>query len=73
MTRADQIVAELGQRNGLSDRQLSEAIFGTRHRSTQINGECRYFENRGLIVRKKWDSEPIRNFLVGPKPNLKLV
>jgi hypothetical protein len=73
MIRAEQVIAALDQHDGSSDRQLSEVIFGTRRRSTQINGECRYLANRGLIVRKKWDGEPIRNFLVRPKPKLKLV
>lgn len=36
MTLADKILLELSRLDGLSDRQLSEAIFGTRHRSTQI-------------------------------------
>jgi len=40
MTLADKIFSELGQSDGLSDRQLSEAIFGTRHRSAQVNVEC---------------------------------
>ena len=53
--------------------QFSEAIFGTRHRSTQVNGECRYLDNRGLIVRKKQVDEPIRNCLARLKPHLELV
>jgi len=73
MTLADKIFSELGQSDGLSDRQLSEAIFGTRHRSAQVNGECRYLENRDLIVRKKQVDEPIRNYLARSKPHLKLV
>ena len=73
MMLADKIFSELGQRDGLSDRQLSEAIFGNRHRSTQVNGECHYLENRGLIVRKKQVDEPIRNYLPRSKPHLELV
>jgi hypothetical protein len=73
MTLAEKIVRELDRVRGLSDRQLSEVIFGTRHRSTQINGECRYMECRGVIERKKQGFGPILNYLARPRPNLRLI
>ena len=44
MRLATKILAELIQHDGLSDRELAQAIFGTSHRSTQINSECRHLE-----------------------------
>jgi hypothetical protein len=73
MTRADQITAVLQQRDGLSDGQLSERIFGSTHRSTQINGECTYLQNKGVVARKRLGDGPILNFLVRAKPTLRLV
>jgi hypothetical protein len=70
MYLADKILAELRRRDGLSDRQLAEAIFGTRHCSIQINGECRYLEKFGLISRIKEEARPIRNLLIRPQPRL---
>ena len=75
MRLATKILAQLIQHDGLSDRQLSEAIYETPHRSTQINSECRHLENRGYISRQKDNDKPIRNFLIRlkPQPQLRIV
>jgi hypothetical protein len=75
MTRADRILAELGQRARRSalNRELSMAIFGTPHRNRQINGECQYLENKGLIARERLPDGRVLNVLVHQGPNLTLV
>lgn len=61
---ADKIIDLIELRPGISDRCLSETIFGTPHRRTQINGECRYLALIGRIQRRKTGYEPIGNFPV---------
>ena len=73
MTLATKIIDALKNNPGSSDRTLSEFIFGTPHRSTQINGECRHLENIGRIERKKIGVGPIGSYLVRPKPVLTVV
>jgi len=73
MTLLTKILAVLIQDNGLSDREIREAL-GVRHHS-QINQECRLLQSRGYIVRKRDGEGPIRNFLIQlrPQPQLTLV
>jgi hypothetical protein len=73
MTLAIKITDVLKNNDGSNDRTLSEFIFGTPHRSTQINGECHYLENIGRIERKNIGDGPIGNYLVRPKPVLTVV
>lgn len=72
MALADKVIEALQRRPGISDRELSRSIFGTRHRVQQINGECRHLENCGLIIRRKEGDQPIGNFPVRA-PKLKLM
>jgi hypothetical protein len=73
MSLANRIIEQVERWPGVSDRQLSERIFGTRHRSTQINGECRYLANVKLLIRKKIGDEPIGNYPVRTPPKLTIV
>jgi hypothetical protein len=72
MALANRVVEEIERRPGISDRQLSEIIFGTPHRSTQINGECRHLENQGRLKRRKVGDAPVGNYPVRTPPKLKI-
>ena len=50
------------RRLGISDRGLSEAIYGDDQRHQQVNSECRNMENKGLISRR--GGPPIGNYAV---------
>jgi len=54
MSLATKVMAIVEQRPGVSDRALSQLIFNTPHRSTQINGECHYLQNLGRCTKKDW-------------------
>lgn len=73
MSLAEKITATLAVTNGMPDRPLGEAIFGTRHRVHQINQECRYMEQLGLLQRKLRPDGLIGNFLTRQKPTITLV
>jgi len=62
MALADKVIETVQRWPGISDRELSQSIFGTRHRVQQINGECRHLENCGRIIRRKEGAQPIGNF-----------
>lgn len=62
MLLADKVVEEVERRPGISDRELSEAIFGTPHRRAQVNGECLYLQNLRRLARKKIGDRPIGNY-----------
>ncbi len=55
-----------------TDRQLSEAIFGSDNRHQDVNQGCRLLEARGLIQRTVVDGL-IRNSLQREKPVIRLV
>jgi hypothetical protein len=73
MALANKVIEVVERRPSISDRELSEAIFGTPHRSTQINSECRHLENLERLVRKKIGDEPIGNYPVRNPPKLTIV
>ncbi len=73
MALAHKIIAQLEATSGMPDRPLTEAIFGSRYRATQINQECRYMEQLGLINRKPRHDGLIGNFMIPKKPQLRLV
>jgi hypothetical protein len=70
---ADRIAEILVKTPGLTDRQLSEVLYGTRDQCTTINGECRYMKQQGKLDRKKRDDGLIGNYLACRKPKLTLV
>ena len=70
---ADKIIVETDREPGATDRRLSELLFGTPNRRTQINGECRYMERGGRLIRRKRDDGLIGNYPVRPKPKLHVV
>jgi len=61
------IIGILERRDEASDRNLSEAIYGSHKQHQTINGECRYLANIGLIVRIKGDDGIIKNSLAALK------
>jgi len=62
------LIIEILQRRGMAtDRELSEAIYGSDRQHQTINGECRHLANIGLIVRSKGDDGIIRNSLAAAK------
>jgi hypothetical protein len=73
MTRAEEIIIELGLRDGQSDRELTQSIFGNGYRVQQINSECRYMHDCGRLDRRLRDDGIIGNFLRRPRPELRLV
>lgn len=73
MSLANTIIEIIRRRPGISDRELSESIFGKRERAQQINGECRHLVNLGRLERRKVDCESIGNYLVRQAPVLTVV
>jgi hypothetical protein len=73
MALADLVIELIRRRPGVTDRQLSEAVFGTPHRVQQINGECRHLENIGRLERRKSGDQSIGNWPVREKPMLRVV
>lgn len=59
----DVIIGIVERRGDTTDRQLAEAIFGSNAQHQTINGECRYLESLGVIVRAKGSDGIIRNSL----------
>jgi hypothetical protein len=73
MTRAEEIIGELGRRDGQSDRELAQSIFRNRYRVQQINSECRYMRDCGRINRRLRDDGIIGNYLMRLRTELRLV
>lgn len=67
------ITDRLNVTDGMPDRPLAEAVFGTRTRVQQINQECHYMARRGLLERRPRPDGLIGNYLVRSKPALMLV
>jgi hypothetical protein len=70
---ADKIVTEVQREPGVTDRRLSEIIFGSSNRRTQINGECHYMQSQKIIERRIREDGLIGNYPVRPKPNLQII
>lgn len=66
----------LSHREGRSDSQLTDAMYGTFRKHQQVNGACRELEREGLIERRQTDGG-IRNYLriasKASRPSLTLV
>lgn len=73
MTLSDRIVPNVEHRPGITNRELSVAVFGTPNRAMQINNECAYLAQIGRIERRREGSEPYRNYPVRKKPTLTVV
>jgi len=68
MTTLSQVILFiLERRNGSTDRELSEAIYGNDRGHQQINQECRLLERRGQLLRAKSGGNLIGNFRQMPK------
>lgn len=55
MTLAKVIKYILVNRPNLTDRELGESIYGSNNRHQQINSQCRYLEQRGILIREAMD------------------
>jgi hypothetical protein len=73
MSLSEKITEVLKFTNGIPDRPLCEAVFRTRDRVPQINQECRFMEQRGLLERKLRPDGLIGNYLVRIRPDLRVV
>lgn len=65
MTLAERIVALLKQNPGLSDRQITDNLFGSDKPQQPVNIACRNLEKKGVLIRRKVDENPIGNYLTG--------
>ena len=71
----DVIIGILERRGPSTDRQLTEAIFGSDAQHQTINGECRHLEVLGLSTRSKGSDGIIRNMIPSANngPKLRIV
>jgi hypothetical protein len=65
MTLAERIVELLKQNPGLSDRQITDKLFGVGKPQQPVNIACRNLEQRGILHRKNLYGKPIGNYLTG--------
>lgn len=64
MLLADRILAQLAKRPGMTDRELTDALFSRHKHPSQVNQECRLLAQRGQLIRKD-DGTVLRNYLAG--------
>jgi len=60
---ADDVIKLLKSAGGLSDRQITDALFGLGKPQQTVNQVCRNLAQRGLIVRRKNASGIVGNFI----------
>jgi hypothetical protein len=60
---ADDVMNMLTSTPGLSDRQITDALFGPGRTQQTVNQVCRNLERRGLIVREKGANGVVGNFI----------
>ncbi len=65
MTLAERIVTLLKENPGLSDRQITDNLFGVDKPQQPVNIVCRNLEKKGVLTRWKVDRNPVRNYLTG--------
>lgn len=65
MTLAERIVELLKHRPGLSDRKITDELFGIVKSQQPVNIACRGLEKKGIISRQKIGGNPIGNYLTG--------
>ena len=71
----DVIIGILERRGPCTDRELTEAVYGSDAQHQTINGECRHLDRLGLIRRQKGSDGIIRNAIASANngPTLRLV
>jgi hypothetical protein len=65
MTLAEKIFELLKENPGLSDRQITDRLFGVGKPQQPVNITCRNLEKRGVLQRKNIHGSPIDNYLTG--------
>lgn len=65
MTLAERIVELLQQDPGLSDRQITDRLFGVSKPQQPVNIACRNLEKRGVLRRQSTHGSSISNYLTG--------
>ncbi|WP_025676901.1 MarR family transcriptional regulator [Paenibacillus massiliensis] len=63
MTLKDKIISYLKDRNGLTDREIANAILGVNEPQQAVNQACRALEGKGLIIRTNRRDGLIGNYL----------
>jgi nuclear transport factor 2 (NTF2) superfamily protein len=66
MTIASKIISILTERPGLSDKELTLAIFDAGKALQQINTECLYLAQTKIIVRRKRSDGILGNYMLRP-------
>ncbi len=59
----DHVLALLQKQDGLSDREITDSLFGKEFAPQSINQACHKLRSRGLIYRQKRSDGPLRNYL----------
>lgn len=70
MTLVLRIVELLKRQPGLSDRQITDILFGKDKPQQPVNIACRNLENKGILIRRKIGGNPIGNFLTGQESSV---
>lgn len=65
MTLAERIVELLKQKPGLSDRQITDRLFGIGKPQQPVNIACRNLAERGILSRQSIHGSSIGNYLTG--------
>jgi len=70
MLLAERIVELLKHQPGLSDRQITDVLFGKDKPQQPVNVVCRNLESKGILIRRKNGRNAIGNFLPGQESNV---
>ncbi len=70
MTLAERILELLQRQPGLSDRQITNELFGVDKPRQPVNIACRKLEGKGILIRRKDGGNSIGNFLSGQELNI---
>ncbi|MBV6450754.1 MAG: hypothetical protein MHPDNHAH_01480 [Anaerolineales bacterium] len=70
MTLAEKIVELLKRKPGLSDRNITDELFGIGKPQQPVNIACRELKKRGILIRRKISGKPIGNYLTGQEINV---
>lgn len=62
---AERVLDLLKASPGLSDREITDRLFGRDRHQSQVNQVCRLLQSRGKILRVRIGSSPILNHLAG--------
>lgn len=72
MTLKEKIVTLLKDQQGLSDREITNILFGKEYPQQSINQTCNLLEKKGIIIRSK-ELGKIRNYPSKDKPFIKKI